>query len=223
MSDNTPKETVTLTVDGQDVTVPKGTTILQAIGEVGTEIPHYCYHPGLSSPGMCRLCLVEVEGAPKLLPSCVTQATNGQVVHTESENAEGMRRGVLEFYLVNHPLDCPVCDRSGECKLQDYVFSEGRERGRSREPKRIFGRDDFGGDVLFYGDRCVMCTRCVRFMDEIEQKPLLTVVDRGSRSVIDTFFDRGLDEAEWGGTSSTSVRSARWCRRIFCTRRGRGT
>ncbi len=199
MSDEPIMDTVTLTVDGQDVTVPKGTTILEAIGEVGTEIPHYCYHPGLSSPAICRLCLVEVEGAPKLLPSCVTQATDGQVVHTESENAAGMRRGVLEFYLVNHPLDCPVCDQSGECKLQDYVFSEGRERGRSREPKRIFGRDDFGGDVLFYGDRCVMCTRCVRFMDEIERKPLLTVVDRGNRSVIDTFFDRGLEEAEWGG------------------------
>ncbi|GMR13949.1 MAG: hypothetical protein BMS9Abin29_2175 [Gemmatimonadota bacterium] len=199
MSDNGTIETVTLTIDGRDVTVPRGTTILQAIGDAGSEIPHYCYHPGLSSPAMCRLCLVEVEGAPKLLPSCVTQAADGQVVHTESESAAGMRRGVLEFYLVNHPLDCPVCDMSGECMLQDYVFSEGREHGRSREPKRIFGRDDFGGDVLFYGDRCVMCTRCVRFMNEIEQKPLLTVVDRGSRSVIDTFFDRGLEEAEWAG------------------------
>ena len=199
MSEDTAQEMVNLTIDGQDVSVPTGTTILQAIGELDAEIPHYCYHPGLSSPAMCRLCLVEVEGAPKLLPSCVTQAGDGQVVHTQSENAEGMRRGVLEFYLVNHPLDCPVCDQSGECKLQDYVFSEGREHGRSREPKRIFGRDDFGGDVLFYGDRCVMCTRCVRFMDEIEQKPLLTVVERGSRSVIDTFFDQGLEQADWGG------------------------
>ena len=199
MSDNGAVDTVTLTIDGNAVSVPKGTTILDAIGTQGTELPHYCFHAGLSSPAMCRLCLVEVEGAPKLMPSCVTQVAEGQVVHTESEEAEGMRRGVLEFYLVNHPLDCPVCDQSGECKLQDYVFSEGRERGRSREPKRIFGRDDFGGDVLFYGDRCVMCTRCVRFMEEIEQKPLLTVVERGSRAVIDTFFDRGLEEAEWGG------------------------
>ncbi len=190
---------VTLTIDGQEVTVPRGTTLLKAAESVGTKVPHYCYHDGLSSPAMCRLCLVEVEGAPKLQPSCVTQAQDGQVVHTGSPNAEAMRRGVLEFYLVNHPLDCPICDQSGECKLQDFVHAEGREHGRSREPKRVFGRDDFGGDVLFYGDRCVMCTRCVRFMNEVEQDPRLTVVERGNRSVIDTFFERGLDGTNWSG------------------------
>lgn len=199
MSDNATPEMVTLTIDGQEVTVPKGTTLLKAAQEFGPGIPHYCFHEGLSSPAMCRLCLVEVEGAPKLLPSCVTQAMPGQVVHTESEKAASGRKGVLEFYLVNHPLDCPICDQSGECKLQDYVYAEGREAGRGREPKRVFGRDDFGGDVLFYGDRCVMCTRCVRFMTEIEQNSLLTVVERGNRSVIDTFFDSGLGEASWAG------------------------
>ncbi|RMH12776.1 MAG: NADH-quinone oxidoreductase subunit G, partial [Gemmatimonadetes bacterium] len=199
MTENQNPETVTLTIDGEEVTVPKGTTILQAAREKGTTVPHYCYHDGLSSPAMCRLCLVEVEGAPKLMPSCVTQVADGQVVHTDSEKARRMRTGVLEFYLVNHPLDCPICDQSGECHLQNYVHEEGRDHGRSREPKRVFGRDDFGGDVLFYGDRCVMCTRCVRFMTELEQKPLLTVVERGNRSVIDTFFERGLEEASWAG------------------------
>jgi NADH-quinone oxidoreductase subunit G len=192
-------ETVTLTVDGQEVTVPKGTTLLDAADRLGTRVPHYCYHPGMTSPAMCRLCLVEVEGAPKLLPSCTTVAQDGQVVHTGSEKAEAMRRGVLEFYLVNHPLDCPICDQSGECKLQDYVHVEGRPHGRSREPKRVFGRDDFGADVLFYGDRCVMCTRCVRFMNEVEQDPRLTVVERGSRSVIDTFFEEGLEGTAFSG------------------------
>ena len=192
-------ENVTLTIDGQEVSVPKGTTILQAAQGMGTEVPHYCYHPGLSSPAMCRLCLVEVEGAPKLLPSCTTQVAPDQVVHTDSEQAHRMRTGVLEFYLVNHPLDCPICDQSAECNLQDYVFEEGREHGRGREPKRVFGRDDFGGDVLFYGARCVMCTRCVRFMNEMEKNPLLSVVERGSRSVIDTFFETGLGEADWAG------------------------
>ena len=192
-------QSVSLTIDGQAVTVPKGTTILQAAQGMGTEVPHYCYHPGLSSPAMCRLCLVEVEGAPKLLPSCTTQVAPDQVIHTDSEQAHRMRTGVLEFYLVNHPLDCPICDQSGECELQDYVFEEGREHGRGREPKRVFGRDDFGGDVLFYGDRCVMCTRCVRFMNEMEKNPLLSVVERGSRSVIDTFFETGLEGAEWAG------------------------
>jgi NADH-quinone oxidoreductase subunit G len=191
--------TVTLTIDGQKVTVPKGTTLLEAAKQVGETIPHYCYHPGLSSPAMCRLCLVEVEGAPKPMPSCVTQAMEGQVVKTQSELARDMRQGVLEFYLVNHPLDCPICDMSGECNLQDYVHAEGRDHGRSVEPKRVFGRDDFGGDVLFYGDRCVMCTRCVRFMNEMEQDARLTVVERGSRSVIDTFFDHGLEETHWHG------------------------
>ena len=190
---------VTLTIDGQELTVPVGTTLLQAAQGAGTEVPHYCYHPGLSSPAMCRLCLVEVEGAPKLLPSCTTTVSDGQVVHTQSDDATRMRQGVLEFYLLNHPLDCPICDQSGECDLQDYVFAEGREHGRGREAKRVFGRDDLGGDILFYGDRCVMCTRCVRFMNEIEEKPLLTVVERGNRAVIDTFFDEGLEKSDWAG------------------------
>lgn len=198
MSDSKPT-TVTLRIDGREVTVPRGTTLLKAAEALGTRVPHYCYHDGLSSPAMCRLCLVDVEGAPKPLPSCVTAAQDGQVVHTDGGRARTMREGVLEFYLVNHPLDCPICDQSGECKLQDYVHAEGRAHGRGREPKRVFGRDDFGGDVLFYGDRCVMCTRCVRFMNEVEQEPRLTVVERGSRSVIDTFFDEGLEGTKWSG------------------------
>ena len=191
--------TVTLTIDGQEVVVPKGTTLLEAAKQVGEQVPHYCYHPGLSSPAMCRLCLVEVQGAPKPMPACVTQAAAGQVVRTQSELALDVREGVLEFYLVNHPLDCPICDMSGECNLQDYVHQEGRRHGRAKEPKRVFGRDDFGGDVLFYGDRCVMCTRCVRFMNEVEQDGRLCVVERGNRSVIDTFFDEGLDGTYWHG------------------------
>jgi NADH-quinone oxidoreductase subunit G len=190
---------VKLTIDGHEVEVPQGTTLLEAAKLVGTEVPHYCYHPGMSSPAMCRLCLVEVEGAPKPMPSCVTTVADGQVVKTQSDQALSGRRGVLEFYLVNHPLDCPICDMSGECHLQDYVHAEGREHGRGREPKRVFGRDDFGGDVLFYGDRCVMCTRCVRFMSEVEQDARLTVVERGSKSVIDTFFEEGLEGTHWHG------------------------
>jgi NADH-quinone oxidoreductase subunit G len=197
--ETTQVETVTLTIDGQEVTVPKGTNLLEAAETLGDRIPHYCYHPGLSRPAQCRLCLVEVEGMPKLVPSCVTPAMEGQVVHTQSDKAASQRQGVLEFYLQNHPLDCPICDQSGECKLQDYVHAEGRDHGRSQEPKRVFGRDDFGGDVLFYGDRCVMCTRCVRFMNEMAQDPRLTVVERGNRSVIDTFFEEGLQGSPYAG------------------------
>jgi len=190
---------IKLTIDGHEVSVPKGTTILDAAKQIGTVVPHYCYHPGLSSPAMCRMCLVDVQGAPKPQPACVTTVVEGQVVKTQSEQALSNRKAVLEFYLVNHPLDCPICDMSGECNLQDYVHAEGREHGRSIEPKRVFGRDDFGGDVLFYGDRCVMCTRCVRFMNEVEQDERLTVVERGNRSVIDTFFDEGLEGTHWHG------------------------
>lgn len=193
-------ELVTLTIDGETVSVPKGTTILKAAEGLGTRVPHYCYHDGIPSrPAMCRLCLVEVQGAPKLQPACVTTVAEGQVVLTDSEKSLEMRGGVLEFYLSNHPLDCPICDQSGECLFQDYVHAEGPAEGRNREPKRVFGRDDFGGDVLFYGDRCVMCTRCVRFMNEIEQDPRLTVVERGDRSIIDTFFEEGLDNTHFSG------------------------
>ena len=191
--------TVTLTIDGRRVTVPEGTSLLHAAEEIGVEVPHYCYHPALSAPAQCRLCLVDVEGAPKPMPSCVTQAQDGQVVRTDEGLAREMRKGVLEFYLINHPLDCPICDQSGECKLQDYVHSEGRAHGRGVEPKRVFGRDDFGGDILFYGDRCVMCTRCVRFMEEMAQDPVLTVVERGDRAVIDTFFEQGLKDSPYSG------------------------
>lgn len=198
MSDQTPN-TVTLTIDGTEVTVPKGTTILKAAESIGINIPHYCYHPGLSSPAMCRLCIVEVEGWPRMAPSCKETAGDGMVVFTNSEKAQAQRTGVLEFYLVNHPLDCPICDQSGECFLQDYVFQEGREHGRGREPKRVLGRDDFGGDVLFNADRCVMCTRCVRFMREVAEDERLCVVERGSRAIIDTFFEDGLEGSPYAG------------------------
>ncbi|HEX5871740.1 MAG TPA: 2Fe-2S iron-sulfur cluster-binding protein, partial [Longimicrobium sp.] len=190
-------ETVSVTIDGMALSVPKGTRLLDACAQAGVDVPHYCYHPGMSAPAQCRMCLVEVEKSPKLVPACVGTVADGMVVNTESEAALKAREGVLEFYLVNHPLDCPVCDQSGECKLQDYVAAEGPAMGRTKEPKRVLGRDDFGGDVLFYADRCVMCTRCVRFMREVAQDERLTVVQRGHRAVIDTFFDEGLTGNLW--------------------------
>jgi NADH-quinone oxidoreductase subunit G len=196
---NKDKNTVTCTINGTQVTVPAGTRIIEAAEEAGIGIPHYCYHPGLSAPAMCRMCLVEVDGMPKLTPACVTTVAEGQVVNTESEKATTARTGVLEFYLINHPLDCPVCDQSGECDLQNYANQEGLKHGRFLEEKRVFGRDDFGGDILYEGSRCIMCTRCVRFMREIEGNEALGVVQRGNRSVIDTFFDEGLEDSNWAG------------------------
>jgi NADH-quinone oxidoreductase subunit G len=193
------QETVNITLNGVEAAVPKNLRIIEAAEQLGVGIAHYCYHPGLSAPAMCRMCLVEVEGAPKLAPACVTPVAEGQVIHTESERAREARQGTLEFYLINHPLDCPVCDKSGECKLQDYTHAEGRKHGRSLEPKRVLGQDDFGGDILYDGDRCIMCTRCVRFMREVAQDDRLCVVQRGHRSVIDTFYEHGVEGNIWAG------------------------
>ncbi|MEO5510864.1 MAG: molybdopterin-dependent oxidoreductase [Longimicrobiales bacterium] len=191
--------TVNVTINGTVVSVPPDTRIIEAAELAGVGIAHYCYHPGLSAPAMCRMCLVEVEGVGKLQPACVTLVAEGQVVNTESPRSLEAREGTLEFYMTNHPLDCPVCDKSGECKLQDYVHAEGPKRGRSIEAKRVNGQDDFGGDIIYDGDRCIMCTRCVRFMRELPQDDRLGVIQRGHRSVIDTFFDHGVEGNIWAG------------------------
>ncbi|MGI8510298.1 MAG: molybdopterin-dependent oxidoreductase [Gemmatimonadaceae bacterium] len=191
-------KTVTLTIEGRQVTVPEGTSILEAAKRVGVLIPHYCYHPGLPVAGVCRMCLVEVEKAPKLAPSCVTAAADGQVVHVYSEKSLEARKGVLEMLLINHPLDCPICDQAGECELQDYTYMEGRKDSRLRDPKRFNPAEDFGGDVLYVTNRCILCTRCVRFMDDVAHDPVLNVSERGDRAVIGKFEGKDLTNV-WAG------------------------
>src|SRR6185295_5892714 len=175
---------VNLTIEGRKLSVPAGTSILEAAKEVGVLIPHYCYHPGLPVAGVCRMCLVEVEKAPKLAPACATAVAEGQVVHVHSEQSLKGREGVLEMLLINHPLDCPICDQSGECELQDYTFQEGRADSRYQEPKRFNPVEDFGGDVLYVPNRCILCTRCVRFMDDVAGDAALNVSERGDRAFI---------------------------------------
>ncbi|MDB4886395.1 MAG: NADH:ubiquinone oxidoreductase, subunit iron-sulfur binding protein [Gemmatimonadetes bacterium] len=189
---------VNLTIEGRAVSVPDGTSILEAAKYAGVLIPHYCYHPGLPVAGVCRMCLVEVEKAPKLAPSCATQAMEGQVVHVHSEKALEARKGVLEMLLINHPLDCPICDQAGECELQDYTFQEGRAEGRYRDPKRFNPVEDFGGDVVYVANRCILCTRCVRFMDDVAHDPVLSVAERGDRALIGKFEGQDLTHA-WAG------------------------
>ena len=183
---------VSLTIEGRNVSVPEGTTILEAAKTAGILIPHYCYHPGLPVAGVCRMCLVEVEKAPKLAPSCATTVADGQVVHVHSDKSLDARKGVLEMLLINHPLDCPICDQSGECELQDYTFQEGREDSRYREPKRFNPAEDFGGDVVYVPNRCILCTRCVRFMEDIAHDPVLNVSERGDRALIGKFEGKDL-------------------------------
>jgi len=183
---------VNLTIEGRPVSVAPGTTILEAAKTAGVLIPHYCYHPGLPVAGVCRMCLVEVEKFPKLAPSCATSVGEGQVVHVHSDKAREARKGVLEMLLINHPLDCPICDQSGECELQDYTYQEGRNDSRYREPKRFNPVDDFGGDVLYVQNRCILCTRCVRFMDDVAQESVLNVSERGDRAYIGKFEGKDL-------------------------------
>ena len=186
---------VSLTIEGHAVSVPAGTSILEAAKTAGVLIPHYCYHPSLPVAGVCRMCLVEVEKAPKLLPSCATAVAEGQVVHVYSEQALEARKGVLELLLINHPLDCPICDQAGECELQDYTFAEGRQDSRYREPKRFDPVEDFGGDVMYVGNRCILCTRCVRFMEDVHHDPVIEVQDRGDRARIGKAPDNDLTQA----------------------------
>ncbi len=189
---------VSLTIEGRPVSVPEGMSILEAGKRAGILIPHYCYHPALSIPGNCRMCLVEVEKAPKLAPSCATAVAEGQVVHIYTEKALEARKGVLEMLLINHPLDCPICDKSGECELQDFTYQEGRAESRLRDPKRFNPVEDFGGDVMYTPNRCILCTRCVRFMDEMAQDTVLNVSERGDRALIGMFEGKELTHA-WAG------------------------
>jgi len=189
---------VTLTIEGRTVVVPSGTNLIEAAKTAGVLIPHYCYHPSLPVAGVCRMCLVEVEKFPKLTPACATSVGEGQVVHVHSDKARDARKGVLEFLLINHPLDCPICDQSGECELQDYTFAEGRKDSRYMEPKRFNPMEDFGGDVLYVPNRCILCTRCVRFMDVVAQDPVLNVSERGDRAYIGKFEGQDLTHA-WAG------------------------
>ncbi len=178
------RKMVTLTIEGRTATVPEGTSIIEAAKTVGVLIPHYCYHPSLPVAGVCRMCMVQVEQMPKLAPACATSVMEGQVVHVHSDKVREARTGVLEFLLINHPLDCPVCDQAGECELQNYTFQEGRAESRYEEPKRFNPVEDFGGDVLYVPNRCILCTRCVRFMGEVAHDPVLNVSERGDRAFI---------------------------------------
>jgi NADH-quinone oxidoreductase subunit G len=190
---------INLTIDGAPVSVPAGTLVIEAAKQAGVLVPHYCYHPGLPVAGVCRMCLVEIEKAPKLQIACATTVTEGMVVRTQSAQAKDARRSVLELLLINHPLDCPICDQAGECELQDFVFQEGRAGTRYAEyAKRFNPVEDFGPDVLYVPNRCILCTRCVRFMEDVAQEPVLNVSERGDRAFIGIHPEARLDHP-WAG------------------------
>src|SRR5688572_12116534 len=175
-----------LTIDGREVDVPAGTSVLEAARGIGKDVPHYCWHPGLSVAGNCRICLVEVKGMRGTQISCNLPCGEGMVVSTESETAKKARADVMELLLINHPLDCPICDQAGECKLQEYSFELGSGASRFDVAKNHKRKAvDFSDRVVFDAERCIVCTRCVRFTQEITRNDELTVVQRGDRSEID--------------------------------------
>ena len=191
-------ETVTLTIDGRPITVPKGKTVLQAAIEAGISVPYYCYHPGLGVDGSCRVCVVKIDKIPKLQTSCSTTCTDGMVVHTRDAEVVQARAGIFEFLLVNHPLDCPVCDKGGECPLQDFSYTFGPAESRMDFPRRVFDGEgvkadvDFGPTLMLNRNRCILCTRCVRFMREVDNDAQIGIVDRGYGSEIATFREEGV-------------------------------
>jgi NADH-quinone oxidoreductase subunit G len=191
-------ESVTLTIDGRQLLVDKGKTVLQAAIEGGVSVPYYCYHPGISVDGSCRVCIVKIEKMPKLQTSCSTLCTDGMVVHTRTEEVTAARAGVFEFLLINHPLDCPVCDKGGECPLQDFSYAFGPDQSRMEFPRRVFdgegvrGDVDFGPTLMLNRQRCILCTRCVRFMRDVEGDAQINIIDRGYGSEIATFQEEGV-------------------------------
>jgi NADH-quinone oxidoreductase subunit G len=177
-------DSVTLTIDGRSVTVPSGTLLIDAAKQVGIEVPSFCYYPGLSLQGACRMCLVSIEKMPKLQTACTTKVTNGMVVHTENAEVANARKAMLEFLLTNHPLDCPVCDKGGECELQDAVFRYGAAETRFLEEKHHEEEKKFSSLVYYDRPRCILCYRCIRVCDEGMDVNAYGIGFRGGRSVI---------------------------------------
>ena len=189
---------VTLTIDGRQLSVAKGTSVLKAAIEAGIQVPYYCYHPGLGIDASCRVCLVKIEKMPKLQTSCSTPVAEGMVVHTQDPEAVEGRKGVFEFLLINHPLDCPVCDKGGECPLQDFSYSFGNDESRMDFPRRTFDGEgvkadvDFGPTLMLNRNRCILCTRCIRFMAEVDGDAQIGTINRGNGSEIATFNEEGV-------------------------------
>src|SRR3954462_5846942 len=182
-----------VTVDGIDTEVPNGATVMDAANALGIYVPHFCYHKKLSIAANCRMCLVQVEKAPKPLPACATPATEGMKVYTHSEQAIDAQKGVMEFLLINHPLDCPICDQGGECQLQDLAVGYGASNSRFKEEKRVVVNKNLGPLISTDMTRCIHCTRCVRFGQEIAGVMELGMAGRGEHSEILSFVGRTVD------------------------------
>ncbi len=182
----------TLTIDGREVTVAPGSTVLQACEQAGLEVPIFCYHPRLNIAGNCRMCLVEMERSPKPIIACATPAGDNMVIKTDTPLVHKARKGVLEFLLINHPLDCPICDQGGECDLQDLTLFYGPDHSRYRENKRTVSDKYLGPLISTHMTRCIHCTRCIRFASEVAGVPELGAIYRGEHMEITSFLERAM-------------------------------
>src|SRR6266705_6498479 len=176
-------------VDGRPVEVPQGATVMDATNKLGVYVPHFCYHRKLSIAANCRMCLVEVEKAPKPLPACATPVIEGMKVFTKSPRAIGAQRATMEFLLINHPLDCPICDQGGECELQDLALGYGRDIARFNERKRVVQDENLGPLIATDMTRCIHCTRCIRFTAEIAGIQELGMIGRGEHMKVRTYIE----------------------------------
>ncbi|MFA6955745.1 MAG: 2Fe-2S iron-sulfur cluster-binding protein [Thermoanaerobaculia bacterium] len=195
-----------VTIDGIDVEVPDGINVVEAAKAADVHVPHFCYHPALSVVGQCRMCLVEIDGMPKLQAGCATQVRDGMKIFVHNDKVDKARKGQMEFLLINHPLDCPICDKAGECPLQDYSFNYGAVTSRYGEVKRTYpgmDRTPIGPHVMQNMNRCIHCTRCIRFCEEITGTGELAFIKRGASTEVGIFPGRPVDN--WMSACVTDV------------------
>ncbi len=201
--DTTPVELVSVTIDGTELSVPKGTLVIRAAELIGVQIPRFCDHPLLDPVGACRQCLVDVEGQRKPLASCTTVVTDGMVVRTQATSpvADKAQQGVMELLLINHPLDCPVCDKGGECPLQNQAMSNGRPQTRFDDVKRTYPKPiAISSQVLLDRERCVLCARCTRFSDQIAGDRFIDMLDRGALQQVGIYTEEPFESYFSGNT-----------------------
>jgi NADH-quinone oxidoreductase subunit G len=209
------------TIDGQEVEFQPGENLVEVAKRVGIDIPFFCYHPGLSVVAQCRMCAVEIEKNPKLQTACSTPAQEGMVVHTKSERTKKNQASVMEFLLINHPLDCAICDKSGECDLQDFSFKYGSQYMRTTEERRTYDADDMGPVIKKNMNRCIHCTRCIRFAEEVAGIPEMVAVQRGNHTEITTVTGEPLQTgyaanyADICPTGSLTLKDFRFRKRVW--------
>ena len=199
---------IEIELDGKKVSVPPGSMVMHAADAADTYIPHFCYHKKLSIAANCRMCLVDIEKAPKPMPACATPVTQGMIVRTKSDKAIKAQQSVMEFLLINHPLDCPICDQGGECQLQDLAVGYGGSNSRYTEEKRVVVNKNLGPLISTDMTRCIHCTRCVRFGQEIAGIMELGMAGRGEHAEILSFVGRTVD-SEISGNPNASPNSLR--------------